>query len=451
MEGIYRSGAGDRVVLRPALLRGGSGRPVPIGGVCIGEGEGAVARVDAVEADPAPAVERAGLDDAVGQHTGIVAAGRGFAGFIDDFHFHPGFEEPGGVNLLCRRFYLGGPGVRHGARLREQDPVAALDGLIQRGPVDAATAALHGGGEEGQFIDLPRLPDGAFDNLLGQGGRQRLFPGTQIAFSQSDIAAAGDLKGIGPARKHDTQERGSDGRNSARQIADFFRTDSGIICASVVVSTPGQHVVQQGECLVKIAARYGFQDYRAVYEHPANAAFRQKRPNPNVIYPGDVVVIPPKRVKEVVAATGKVHRFVIPGARKVLRVRLLDATDTPIANEAAELSVNGGPAVARRTDGNGLLELELPVEARSATIAIRGRKLPLDLSYLNPVAQAPDDGASGVQHRLRNLGYYAGPVTETFDRKTRLALWLFQFDHDLKTDGRPSAETVRKLVEVHGC
>ncbi|HEU0122686.1 MAG TPA: peptidoglycan-binding domain-containing protein [Bryobacteraceae bacterium] len=202
---------------------------------------------------------------------------------------------------------------------------------------------------------------------------------------------------------------------------------------------------------MKIAARHGFQDYRALYGHPANASLRQKRPNPNILYPGDVVVIPPKQVKEVVAATGKLHRFVMPGGRKTLRIRLLDATDTPIANEAAELAVNGGKGAARRTDGAGVLEIELPVEARSATITVRGRTLPLDLSYLNPAAQAPDEGASGVQHRLRNLGYYGGPVTETFDRKTRLALWLFQFDHDLKTDGRPSAETVRKLVEVHGC
>jgi len=215
------------------------------------------------------------------------------------------------------------------------------------------------------------------------------------------------------------------------------------------VSSSGQHVVQQGECLVKIASQYGFQDYRTLYEHPANGAFRKQRPNPNVIFPGDTVVIPPKLKKEVVAPTGKRHRFVVAGPRKVLRVRFLDASGKPIANEAAEVAVDGR-AVSRKTDGTGLLEVETPIEARSASVTVRGRTMSLDLSYLNPVGDVPDEGVSGIQHRLRNLGYYAGPEASSFDKQTRLALWLFQFDHGLQTDGRPNAETVRKLVEEHG-
>ncbi|MBI2687963.1 MAG: peptidoglycan-binding protein [Acidobacteria bacterium] len=222
------------------------------------------------------------------------------------------------------------------------------------------------------------------------------------------------------------------------------------ISANGSVSTSAQHVVRQGECLVKIASQYGFQDYRAVYGHAANGEFRRKRPNPNVIYPGDVIVIPPKQVKEVVAATGKVHRFVMPGPKKVLRLRLRDAHGEAIANEAAAVTVDGEKQ-SKKTDGDGLLIVETPIGARAAVIEIRGRKLPVDLSHLNPVSDVPDDGVSGVQHRLRNLGYYSGPETETFTRQTRLALWLFQFDHDLKTDGRPTAETIQRLVAEHGC
>lgn len=40
------------------------------------------------------------------------------------------------------------------------------------------------------------------------------------------------------------------------------------------------HVVKQGECLTRIAARYGFGDYRVIYDHPANTEFKRKRPNP---------------------------------------------------------------------------------------------------------------------------------------------------------------------------
>lgn len=41
------------------------------------------------------------------------------------------------------------------------------------------------------------------------------------------------------------------------------------------------HVVKQGECLIRIAASYGFGDYRIIYDHPENAEFKRKRPNPN--------------------------------------------------------------------------------------------------------------------------------------------------------------------------
>jgi hypothetical protein len=52
------------------------------------------------------------------------------------------------------------------------------------------------------------------------------------------------------------------------------------------------HVVQPGENLSVIAHKYGFSDWRAVYNHPQNADFRRKRPNPQHVMPGDTVFIP---------------------------------------------------------------------------------------------------------------------------------------------------------------
>src|ERR1051325_8947818 len=56
------------------------------------------------------------------------------------------------------------------------------------------------------------------------------------------------------------------------------------------------HVVKKGESLSTIARQYGHSDWKAIYDHPANAGFKKKRPNPNVIHPGDVVVIPDKPI-----------------------------------------------------------------------------------------------------------------------------------------------------------
>jgi hypothetical protein len=52
------------------------------------------------------------------------------------------------------------------------------------------------------------------------------------------------------------------------------------------------HTVVQGEYLSKIARNYGFSDYRTIWEHPKNAALKQARQNPNVLFPGDRLFIP---------------------------------------------------------------------------------------------------------------------------------------------------------------
>ena len=52
------------------------------------------------------------------------------------------------------------------------------------------------------------------------------------------------------------------------------------------------HVVQRGESLTAIARRYGFSSWREIYYHDSNSEFRRRRPNPNLIHPHDVLVIP---------------------------------------------------------------------------------------------------------------------------------------------------------------
>src|SRR4051812_3687311 len=56
------------------------------------------------------------------------------------------------------------------------------------------------------------------------------------------------------------------------------------------MSTP--YTVKRGDTLTKIANRHGFRSWRALYDHPDNAGFKRLRPNPNLIYPGDVIQIP---------------------------------------------------------------------------------------------------------------------------------------------------------------
>jgi hypothetical protein len=52
------------------------------------------------------------------------------------------------------------------------------------------------------------------------------------------------------------------------------------------------HVVKPGDTLSGIARRYGVKSWQELYYHPSNASFRSKRPNPDLIFPGDQVNIP---------------------------------------------------------------------------------------------------------------------------------------------------------------
>ena len=54
------------------------------------------------------------------------------------------------------------------------------------------------------------------------------------------------------------------------------------------------YTVQRGDNLNKIAKKFGVKSWRDLYNHPRNAGFRQKRPNPNIILPGDVMYVPGK-------------------------------------------------------------------------------------------------------------------------------------------------------------
>ncbi len=53
-----------------------------------------------------------------------------------------------------------------------------------------------------------------------------------------------------------------------------------------------RYVVKKGDSLSRIAARQGLPSWRMLYDSPDNAAFRRRRPNPNLIQPGDVLILP---------------------------------------------------------------------------------------------------------------------------------------------------------------
>ena len=214
-----------------------------------------------------------------------------------------------------------------------------------------------------------------------------------------------------------------------------------------------EHVVQQGECLASLARQYGFASWRTIYEDPQNAAFRQKRPNPNVIFPGDTLFIPERQTKAVDSPDAQAHRFKSKGQKSLLRIKVRDEADQPLAGKPYRLCVESA-VLEGTTDGDGLIEQPIPASAQSGdlTVWLDGQDRredafwPLDIGHLDPVEEL-----LGAQARLNNLGFDAGPVDGVDGSRTRAAVAEFQEKHGLTVDGICGPQTQAKLKDVHGC
>jgi N-acetylmuramoyl-L-alanine amidase len=211
-----------------------------------------------------------------------------------------------------------------------------------------------------------------------------------------------------------------------------------------------RHTVRQGECLSSIAYEYGFSDPADIYAHPDNANLRQKRPDPNLLYPGDEVVIPDRQKKTLVLPTGARHRIVITLPKRKVSVRVLNAEGKPAANQRFTIEADGDTHKGT-TDGEGIATGLLPANVQIAVLCVNGGRTVLDLGHLNPIEETEDDGVSGSQARLKNLGYLPGAMDGELGPKTASALCAFQRDRQLDETGELDRNTLRALKDDHAC
>ena len=69
------------------------------------------------------------------------------------------------------------------------------------------------------------------------------------------------------------------------------------------------YTVASGDNFTLIARRFGFRNYQAIYDHELNSEFKKLRPDPNLIHPGDEIVIPNKVMKTIPAKEGELQVF----------------------------------------------------------------------------------------------------------------------------------------------
>jgi hypothetical protein len=210
-----------------------------------------------------------------------------------------------------------------------------------------------------------------------------------------------------------------------------------------------KHVVKQGEDVASIAARYGFGDWKTVWDHPKNAALKQRRKDPSILFPGDELFVPDKKAKKVSLRTGQAAKLEVKSPVRQVRLQLVDAAGRPFKDEVYTLEA-GGEMHVGKTDAQGVVSEGVPAHADVATVFVAEMKWSVRLGTLNPLEQVPDGGVSGAQGRLANLGYSPGPADGELGPRTRAAIERFQLDFGLDATGELDHPTIAKLKEVHG-
>jgi type VI secretion system secreted protein VgrG len=138
--------------------------------------------------------------------------------------------------------------------------------------------------------------------------------------------------------------------------------------------------------------------------------------------------------------------------KKPLELKLTDYDLEPYADKHYEVFA-GGEKLEGTTTIDGELKVEVPEATTTALVKLwidlypegRTRQYTIELGSLAP-AKSP----RGAKERLKNLGYYSGPIDDELGPGGVAAVEWFQRDHELEPTGELDDKTVSKLEEVHG-
>jgi len=202
---------------------------------------------------------------------------------------------------------------------------------------------------------------------------------------------------------------------------------------------PISHTVKPGDCISSIADQHG-RFWQQLWDHADNAQLKDLRKDPNVLNPGDVVVIPDLQNHEESCATEQKHRFRRKGVPAKLKVRIL-RDDKPRAKLPYVLEIDS-ITVKGNTDGDGFVKGDIPPGARKGRLTV-GKGDDLDVFDLLLGTVDPIDTDEGLLDRLDCLGFDVsqglGPALKDFQTKV-----------GLEPTGTPDDEVRDQLKERFG-
>ena len=208
------------------------------------------------------------------------------------------------------------------------------------------------------------------------------------------------------------------------------------------------HQVKQGDCISSIAFENGFFP-DTLWDHPNNAELKQKRQDPNVLLPGDIVFVPDKRLKEVSEPTNQVHKFRYKSTPAKFRLQITE-DGQPRADVPYVLTVDG-VIVSKsgdKTTSNGMVICSISPLAREGILTVGTGEETVEynlvMGFLNPVHEL-----TGVKQRLRNLGLYDGAIDNNLNEETKDSLRAFQSLYKLDVTGEQNQATLAKLRDLH--
>jgi type VI secretion system secreted protein VgrG len=144
------------------------------------------------------------------------------------------------------------------------------------------------------------------------------------------------------------------------------------------------------------------------------------------------------------------------GETKGLTLKLSDWFLRPYAGKTYHLMVEG-LRFEGTTDAEGTLRERVPKSAKQAVLRLWIRDYPegeTRLYQLRLGELAPARDVKGIEQRLKNLGYYTGPIGRGMGPELRAAIQEFQYDHadthGLEPTGDADAGTCGAIEEIFG-
>ena len=193
--------------------------------------------------------------------------------------------------------------------------------------------------------------------------------------------------------------------------------------------TESVYQIVSGDTLSSLAERFQFLHFATIWNAEDNAALRDARESPHVLFPGDTIVLPDRRPREMTIPTDAKRRLVVFREELHVKVRVRDLNGDEVALDGALAFIDGEPTDA--SIAGDAIDVTLPRrDAQVVSLQLGDASWDFRVGELVPIREA-----GGTEGRLENLalGAFGSLDPEIFDpddpdalEARSLALELFQ-------------------------